>query len=146
MNKCLLLLLLGIALPAFAAPRPPALRPDLAPHSPVATAQISSVHSTSLWWSASPDATAANPGSVNVYRATQACPASGTSGVTFAKVASGEPGSNTKATAYVDTAVSSGQTYCYYVTAVIGGAESAPSNTFSGTIPVAAPSLSGVVQ
>lgn len=100
-------------------------------------------HQVKLTWTASIDSTSANPGTTNVYRATAACPASGIVGVTFAKIASGQPAGGP----YTDTSVTSGATYCYYVTAVIGGAESSPSNTFQGVIPLAAPTgLAGVVQ
>lgn len=106
----------------------------------VASAQT---HKVTLTWTASADSTASNPGTANVYRATAACPASGTSGATFVKLASGQPAGGP----YTDTSVVSGDTYCYYVTAVIGGAESSPSNTFQGVIPLAAPTgLAGVVQ
>jgi Viral BACON domain len=39
------------------------------------------------------------------------------------------------ATTFADTTVQSGSTYCYYSTASTAGVESAPSNTFSVTVP-----------
>jgi hypothetical protein len=41
----------------------------------------------------------------------------------------------TAATTYADNTVQSGSTYCYYSTASSAGVESAPSNTFSVTVP-----------
>lgn len=99
-------------------------------------------HSVTLTWTKSPDSTTQNPGTVNVYRANAACPASGIGSLTYTNIATGQaPGGS-----YSDTSVSAGNSYCYYVTAVIGGAESAPSNTFSGVLKPAAPSLTGVVN
>ena len=92
-------------------------------------------HSVTLNWIASTDSTTATPGTVTVYRATAACPASGIGTLTYTALtttaAAGGP--------YTDSAVTTGVTYCYYLTATIGGATSGPSNTAGGTIPVGTP-------
>jgi hypothetical protein len=93
-------------------------------------------HQVTLNWVASTDSTAATPGTVTVYRAAAACPASGIGTLTYTALSTTAPAGGP----YTDTAVTSGSTYCYYVTATIGGATSGPSNTVSGTIPVGAPS------
>lgn len=100
-------------------------------------------HSVTLTWTASTDSTTANPGTVNVLRATGNCPASGIGTLTYNTLTTTAPAGGP----YVDNSVTSGTTYCYYVTATIGGQTSNPSNTFQSTIPVAPPSsLSGQVQ
>jgi len=108
-----------------------------------ASLHAQSTHQVTLRWTASPDSTTAAPGTVTVYRATAACPASGIGTLAYSKLTAtalaGGP--------YVDTSVTTGSTYCYYVTATIGGLESNPSNTFQGQIPTAPPStLTGSVQ
>lgn len=106
-------------------------------------AQAQTSHQVTLRWTASPDSTTATPGTVTVYRATAACPSSGIGTLTYSKLTAAALAGGP----YVDTAVTSGITYCYYVTATIGGLESNPSNTFQGQIPVAAPTtLTGTVQ
>ena len=89
-----------------------------------------SSHSVALTWVASSDA-ASNPTlTYAVYRASVACPASGSpTGLTKLVAVS--------ATTYTDTAVSVGQTYCYIVRASLNGSESVDSNTAGGTIPIA---------
>jgi hypothetical protein len=102
-------------------------------------------HQVTLTWTASASSTPANPGTVMVWRATGNCPASGIGTLSYTAIAGSQP----PAGSYVDTTVSSGTTYCYYVVAVIGGATSLPSDTFQGVIPaavVAPPVLSGVVK
>ena len=90
-------------------------------------------HSVSLTWSASADA-AGNPSlTYNVYRALIACPSGDVLPTGALKV------SNVATPGYLDTAVSVGQSVCYYVTATLNGGESAPSNTAGGVIPIAAP-------
>jgi hypothetical protein len=85
-------------------------------------------HSVSLKWTASVDAGA----SYNIYRLTGTCPVSGTGG--FSKI-SATPVSGTT---FNDAAQSAG-TYCYYVTAVLNGAESLPSNLAAAVILPGAP-------
>jgi len=76
-------------------------------------------HGVNLTWTAS-----ATPGStVNVYRC------SGVSCTSFTKLTSGV----TPSGPYLDTTAAVGS-YSYYVTAVVGGAESAPSNTTTVTV------------
>ena len=76
-----------------------------------------------LAWIASSDA-AGNPSlAYNIYRAS-------TCGGTFTKLNS----SPLPATAYLDAAVQPGS-YCYQVTSVLNGAESAPSNQAAALIP-----------
>lgn len=92
---------------------------------PAAHAQA---HSVSLAWTASTDG-----GTVNVYRIPGSCPSSTTTGngtkLTAAPVAG---------TTYVDSTVLVGS-YCYYVTAVLSGAESVPSNLVPAVILPSAP-------
>lgn len=96
-------------------------------------------HSVTLNWTASADA-AGNPTlTYNVYRAAAACPTDGTQPAGMAKVA------NVSAVTYQDTAVSVGQSYCYAITALLNGSESAYSNTAGGTIPVAPPGTITIV-
>jgi len=78
-------------------------------------------HRVELSWN--PPVATSNPISgYKVYRAT------GTG--SFAKIASPTPPS------YTDTSVQSGNTYKYYITSLgSSGGESAPSNTFTATIP-----------
>jgi fibronectin type 3 domain-containing protein len=76
-----------------------------------------------------------------------------TAGVTgnnvYRGAASGGPysliyGSATPITAYTDTSVTGGSTYYYVVTAFIGSEESAYSNQFQATIPVAPAAPTGL--
>lgn len=107
-----------------------------------ASMNAQAAHSVALSWSASSDSTSTTPGTVSVFRATGACPASGISGLTFAKIAT----SISAAGPYTDTTVTVG-TWCYYVAADIGGAESGPSNTFQAPIIPAAPTaLTAIVK
>ncbi len=85
-------------------------------------------HAVSLKWNASVDVAS----NYNVYRLSGACPASGTTG--FTKITA----TAVTGTAYSDTAVAAG-TYCYYVTSVLNGAESVPSNLAVAVILPAAP-------
>ena len=99
-------------------------------------APASAQHRVTLAWTASPDA-AANPSlSYNVYRQTSC------TGL-FAR-------QNSKAvvtTNFLDGSVVPG-TYCYEVTAVLGGVESVPTSAASATIPEpgVSPSPSGCVR
>jgi hypothetical protein len=85
-------------------------------------------HSVSLMWTASVDTGA----SYNIYRLSGVCPVSGTAG--FTKI-SATPVSGTT---FSDAALSAGA-YCYYVTAVLSGAESLPSNLAAAVILPGAP-------
>jgi len=77
----------------------------------------------------------------NVYKASGACPATGTP--TFTLLIALGSGVST----YTDTTVSSGLTYCYAATAVQGGLESAYSPFFNAPIPgPTAPGLNGVIK
>lgn len=92
-------------------------------------------HSVALAWTASSDA-AANPTlTYNVYRLVRVCPSGTPTGFTQVGTAS--------ATTYSDTAVSVGNTYCYYVTAQLNALQSVPSNTASAVILPAAPTALG---
>lgn len=94
----------------------------------LASAQ-SAQHKVTLSWTASPDSTAANPGTANVWRATGACPTTGApTGAT--EISTSAPAGGP----YVDSNVAAGSTYCYYVTATISGATSGPSNTTQPTV------------
>ena|ERR1700761_1963868 len=75
-------------------------------------------HSISLAWTASADG-----GTVNVYRASGSCSA------TFSQLATGVAAGGP----YADSTVTAGQ-WSYQVTAVVGGAESAPSNCVTLTV------------
>jgi len=75
-------------------------------------------HTVSLTWTASPDG-----GTVNVYRASGACTA------TFSPLTTNQA----SAGPYTDSTASVG-TFSYQITAVVGGAESAPSNCVTVTI------------
>lgn len=92
----------------------------LALSSVAALAQSS--HSVSLSWTPSTD----TGGTVNVYRAPAACTANPT---TFTPLANGI----VAAGPYADTTVAVGA-YCYYVTSVVNGAESLPSNKVTATV------------
>lgn len=79
-------------------------------------------HTVALSWAAS----ATSGATYNVYRQ-QACSGN------FAKLNA----SAVTANSYTDSAVAGGETYCYQVTAVSGGLESAPTSSASATIPAA---------
>ena len=86
------------------------------------TGQVSSSHSVALTWNASPTSGISG---YNVFRGT----ASGAEGTT---PLNSPPVSGLT---YTDTAVSSGQTYFYVVTAVDSGGNSPPSNEIPASIP-----------
>jgi fibronectin type 3 domain-containing protein len=92
-------------------------------------------HAATLTWTASADATTGM--TYNVYRATAACSTT----PTLAKLTSG-----IVATSYTDTAVTVSATYCYGITAVLNGQESAMSNKAGGTIPVSGATVLVVVM
>ena len=98
--------------------------------SAVSSAQTT--HQVVLNWTASADA-AANPSlTYNVYRLNNACVTP--VGTNYVKV---NTAAITTAT-FTDTTVTVG-VYCYYVTAVLNGAESVPSNTAQATVLPKAP-------
>lgn len=80
-----------------------------------------STHTVTLTWTPSTD----TGGTVNIYRATSSC----TGTPTFTKLATGI----VAAGPYVDSSVGIGP-FCYYVTAVVNGAESLPSTTAGATV------------
>lgn len=98
-------------------------------------------HSVTLNWTASTDSTTATPGTVSVFRALGACPATGLGTATYTALTTtalaGGP--------YIDTTVTAGSSYCYYIGATIGAATSGPSNTYSALIPIAPPTITVVV-
>lgn len=91
-------------------------------------------HQVTLTWTASGDSTTTTPGTVSVYRANEACPATvtttGFSAITTSAAAGGP---------YTDSTVTAG-TWCYFVTATIGSATSGPSNAVQVVILPLAPS------
>jgi len=93
-------------------------------------------HQVTLTWAASADSTSSKPGTVSVYRANEACPAtvsatsSGFTAITTAAAASGP---------YTDSTVTAG-TWCYFVTATIGSATSPASNAVQAVLLPLAPS------
>jgi hypothetical protein len=87
----------------------------------------SSGHSVTLRWTASRSGNT----TVNIYRETGACPPSATSTNGFTRIASNYVSGGP----FVDSSVVAGNTYCYVVTAVAGGAESLPSNPFQAVVP-----------
>ena len=96
--------------------------------------------SVNLTWTASPSATASNPGTVNVYRATVAagasCPVPSVSSAYT--LLSNAPGASTGS--LTDASVTWNTTYCYALTAVISGMESTSfSNAAQAVIPVQPP-------
>ena len=91
--------------------------------SAFAAIPASAQHTVNLTWTASSDATGNPSLAYNIYRAS-------TCGSTFTKLNA----SPLAATAYLDAAVQPGS-YCYQVTSVLSGAESAPSNQAAALIP-----------
>lgn len=92
-------------------------------------------HSVTLSWTDT-----RNPAGTtyNVWRTPGLCSGGN---LTFAKIAAAVP-----AKSYVDSPIAPGN-YCYQVTAVAGGMESAPSNTAAAPVPSFSPTgLSGVTQ
>lgn len=106
----------------------------------IAAPVFAASHTATLTYTASSDSTTATPGTVSVYRAVGACPASGLGSLTWTLVTSTAPAGGT----YTDTLPTAG-TYCYYLTATINGATSAASNTGGGTASPFPPSLGTVV-
>ena len=98
------------------------------------TAFAQASHSVTLTWTASTD----TGGTVNVYKATSGC----TGTPSFTLLASGV----VSAGPYIDSTVGVGQ-FCYYVTAVVNGAESLPSNNAAATVlPKSPTSIKAVAQ
>src|SRR5271163_1577295 len=92
-------------------------------------------HKATLTWTAPPDAVATS--TYNVYRAAAACPSGGVTGtLSFTKITA----TPITALTYVDSTIGVGQ-WCYYVTQVQAGTESAQSNTSGGTAAPLSPPL-----
>lgn len=122
---CLLLLLCA---GSFIAPKAQARAHNL-------TASASG-HQVTLTYSASSDSTSTAPGTVNVFRGSGSCPASGISGLGFSQISSTAPAAGP----FTDSTVGVGN-WCYYVTATINGATSTnQSNTVQAVILPLAPS------
>lgn len=86
-----------------------------------ASAMAQSTHSVTLSWTPSSDG-----GTVNVYRAPAAC---STNPNNFAVIKSGVAAAGP----YQDAEIAVGN-YCYRLTAVVGGAESVPSNSVTAAV------------
>jgi hypothetical protein len=100
-------------------------------------------HQVTLTWTASKDSNTSSPGTVSVYRAVGSCPAIGIGTLTYTNLTSAAPAGGP----YIDSTVTAGTTYCYYITATINGATSQPSNTANATIPVFPPiALTIIIQ
>jgi len=84
-------------------------------------------HTASVSWVNSPDTA-----NTNVYRLVGTCPTSLTG---FTKLTT----TPVTTASYTDSTVTVGTTYAYYVTAILNGTESVPSNCISATVPVAPP-------
>jgi len=105
-----------------------------------AQAPAATSFTANLTWTLPATCTAAAPCTVNLYRWDGACPATGQPTTTSTNFV----GTVAQATAYADTTVVSGSTYCYAAETVQGAAHSGPSNLFTLAIPgVGAPTLSG---
>lgn len=95
-------------------------------------AAAQSTHSATLNWTLSTD----SGSTYNAYRISGACPSSATTGqgtkLTSTPLASGT-------TTFTDAGLAVGS-YCYYVTAVLNGAESVPSNLAPAVVLPQAPS------
>ena len=98
----------------------------------VSGAAAQSTHSATLNWTLSTD----SGSTYNAYRISGACPSSATTGqgtkLTSTPLASGT-------TTFTDAGLAVGS-YCYYVTAVLNGAESVPSNLAPAVVLPQAPS------
>ena len=92
-----------------------------------------------LTWNPSSSSTPQDPGSINVYRVTRACPATANS-ISWLKLATGVPADGP----YVDRAANMLYPHCYYITVVIEGIERAPSNMIF--VPVAPTNVQGAWQ
>src|SRR5579871_3112162 len=66
-----------------------------------AAVQAQAAHQVTLTWTASKDSTTASPGTVSVYRAVGACPASGIGTLTYTALTSTAPAAGP----YIDTTV-----------------------------------------
>jgi fibronectin type 3 domain-containing protein len=88
------------------------------------TGTAAPVHSVSLTWTAS---TTTGITSYNVYRAVYASSVCGS----YSNIGS----TASTVTAYIDSVVTDGTTYCYATTAVDSGGESAYSNVVQAAIP-----------
>lgn len=97
-----------------------------------ATLAQATTHSVALSWTAGGDATTAT--TYHVYRATSGCVSGvAVSTLTLSFVRLDGVSSAISATNYTDTTVGVGA-FCYYVTAVLNGAESNPSLTAGANV------------
>lgn len=93
-------------------------------------------HAVTLSWN---DAINPTGTTYNVYRVTAACAVStSTPPAGFTQIATGLAG-GLSPIAYTDATVAAATTYCYVVTAVVAGAESAASNSAQAAEPGAFP-------
>jgi hypothetical protein len=101
-------------------------------------------HTATVTYAASPDSTAQNPGTVQIYYQAAACPASGI-GTGAWTLANGSAPPSAPSTAPLVITLPGPGIYCVYATATIGGAPSGPSNTAGGLAPPFPPSAVTVV-
>lgn len=123
-------MLLAFGIPVFSSPNDPPKpkeRVVLMKEVTIAAGQTQSTHSVKLTWA---DGVNASGTTYNAYKASGTCPASGT-----------PPGAtkvNTTAITgltFTESGIAVSGTFCYYVTAVGPGGESAGSNTAAAVIP-----------
>jgi chitinase len=84
-------------------------------------------HTATLTITPASDAVSGTTG-YNIYRTPNACPVTGIGSLTWTKLTT----TPITATTYTDSTLTPG-TWCYYVTANLGGVESVPSITAGGT-------------
>lgn len=144
MKKVVLLILLAclaaLAVPSAASADPKPTTPSSSSLKVAASPVPSPTggHQVTLTWTAASDAIASS--TYTVYRISGTCPGT----VTLSSFTAITPG--VTGTTSVDSTVTPGL-YCYVVTQVQGGAESAPSNTAQATIkPFAPTNLTAVAQ
>lgn len=90
-------------------------------HAATLFGQAGGGHTAQLTWSESADG-----GTVNIYRAAAAC---STNPASFTQIKTGVAAAGP----YTDSTIAVGS-WCYYVTAVVGGAESGASNKITLTV------------
>jgi len=102
-----------------------------AAHGQSVTVPPASSYQVALSWTAPASCTAATPCTYNVYRvAGTVTIGAGTTGATLVGTTAAQ------VVTYTDATVAAGNTYSYAVETVQGGANSAPSNTFTISIPL----------
>ncbi len=108
-------------------------------HAQTVTVPPASTYQVNLTWTAATGCTVAAPCTYTVYRLPGTVTiTAGTTGATLVGTTAAQT------VAYTDSTVVSGQTYSYAVETVQGGANSAPSNTFTVAIPLAPSAPSGL--